>query len=626
MIKSIVSKNLYTTTALVLLAVLFVITTMLSSALFKNWRLDLTENRLFTLSQGTTNIVGSLQEPVTLRLYFSETASEDLPQIRRYADRVFELMQEMASRSNGQLEIQRIDPQPFSEAEDDAARYGLDAVPISQAGDVLYLGVVGTNTIDGLETLPFLSPQREAFLEYDLARMLHALSQPDLPSVGLISGLPITGGFNMQTGQQNPSWAVFDQLNELFNLTQLQPTDAELPEGLDALVLIHPKEVSDELWRAIDQFVLAGGRLLAFIDPYAEADPGADPMDPASAMLAERSSSLGPLMSAWGVELDEENFVGDIGRALQVNLNPGQPPVRHPAILGLMPEDMDAEDIITGELETINLASAGHLEISGLSEGLQAVMLMQSSENSGLLPTERLRFGGDPTELIGELAIDGTRRNIAIRLSGEAESAFATGEEGDESQNGLERGTINAVIVADTDLLADRMWVQRQNFLGSVLLNPFADNGALAVNAVENLLGNADLISVRSRATSNRPFELVDDLRREAEADLRSTEQRLELELQEAENRLTELQQARGDADLSILTPEQEAEIDRFVEQRLEIRRQLRQVRRELDQDIEALGTRIKLLNIVTVPLLITVLALVVAWRRRRSQHAGSAQ
>ncbi|MEM7053708.1 MAG: hypothetical protein AAF446_04080, partial [Pseudomonadota bacterium] len=279
------------------------------------------------------------------------------------------------------------------------------------------------------------------------------------------------------------------------------------------------------------------------------------------------------------------------------------------------PDDMDREDIITGELETINMASAGALDTSNLTAGLQAMVLMQSSVQSGLLPTERLRFGGDPTELIDELGIDDTRKSLALRLSGEAASAFP--------DSALDSGVINAVIVADTDLLADRMWVQRQNFLGSVLLNPFADNGALAVNAVENLLGNADLISVRTRATSSRPFVLVDDLRREAEADLRSTEQRLELELLETENRLTELQQARGDADLSILTPEQEAEIDRFVEQRLEIRRQLRQVRRELDQDIEALGTRIKMLNIVAMPLLVTVLALFVAWRRRRSQHAS---
>jgi len=618
---SLIRKNLYTGTGLILLAVLFIIATMLSTALFKNWRIDLTENRLFTLSEGTVNIVRSLEEPVTFRLYFSEAASEDLPQIRRYANRVEELMLEMAAKSDGLLDIQRIDPAPFSEAEDDAARYGLEGVPISQAGDVLYLGIVGTNTIDGLETIPFLSPQREAFLEYDLASMLHNLAQPDLPSVGLISGLPISGGFNMQTGQQNPSWAIFDQLNELFAVSTIAPADTALPEGLDALVLIHPKNLPEELWQAIDQFVLGGGRLLAFIDPYAEADPGDNPMDPASAMMAERSSSLGPLMAAWGLSMDNERFVADIGRALQVNLTPGQPPVRHPAIIGLTPNDLDGEDIITGDLEAINIASPGHLALDSLAEGLDSIVLMQSSPNSGMLPTERLRFGGNPTELIDELGVDDTRRPIAIRLNGQAASAFPEVA----SAGGLSEGTINAVIVADTDLLTDRMWVQRQNFLGSVLLTPFADNGALAVNAVENLLGNADLISVRSRATSNRPFELVDDLRREAESDLRSTEQRLELELQETEARLTELQQARGDTDLSILTPEQEAEIDRFVDQRLEIRRQLRQVRRELDQDIEALGTRIKLLNIVTVPLLITALALFVAWRRRRSQRAGGA-
>ncbi|MEM1080558.1 MAG: Gldg family protein [Pseudomonadota bacterium] len=617
---TLIRKNLYTGAGLLLLAVLFIIATMLSSAVFKQWRVDLTENRLFTLSDGTINIVRSLEEPVTFRLYFSEGASEDLPQIRRYANRVEELMLEMAAKSNDLLDVQRIDPAPFSEAEDDAARYGLEGVPISQAGDVLYLGLVGTNTIDGLETLPFLSPQREAFLEYDLARMLHSLSQPDLPSVGVISGLPISGGFNMQTAQQNPPWAVWEQLNELFNVTMIQPSASELPASMDALVLIHPKNLTDTLWQQIDQFVLSGGRLLAFIDPYAEADPGDNPMDPASAIMAVRASSLGPLMQAWGIEMDQERFVADLGRALQVNLTPGEPPVRHPAIIGLTVDDMDREDIITGDLEAINMASPGHIDLSALTEGLDAMVLMESSQLSGMLPTERLRFGGNPPELIDELGIDEVRKPIAIRLSGSARTAFP-GSTGVDHQT---EGSINAVIVSDTDLLTDRMWVQRQNFLGSVLLNPFADNGALAITAVENLLGNADLISVRSRLTSSRPFELVDDLRREAESNLRSTEQRLELELLETENRLTELQQARGDTDLSILTPEQEAEIDNFVEQRLAIRQQLRQVRRELDQDIEALGTRIKLLNIVTVPLLITAVALLVAWRRRRSQQQRS--
>ncbi|HMB39068.1 MAG TPA: Gldg family protein [Wenzhouxiangellaceae bacterium] len=613
-------KNIYSSSALAVLAVLFIVLTMLSSIVFKGWRLDLTENNLYTLSEGTVNIAESLDQKIRLRLYFSDSASEDLPQIRSYAERVWELMQELAAQSDGMIELERIDPEPFSEAEDAAARYGLEAVPLNQAGDVLYLGVVGTNAVDGLEVLPFLSPNRESLLEYDLARMVSTLSSPDLPRVGLITGLQLSGGFDMQTGQRTPSWAVYDQWSELFDLTTIEAGATELPPDLDALVVVHPKNLSEDLMFSVDQFVLGGGRLLAFVDPYAEADPGDNPNDPASRFTAERSSTLAPLFGAWGIEMDAEQFVADLGRALQVTVQQGQPPVRHPAILGLTGADLSDRDIVTGDLNTVNVASAGALENLDGSNGPTVEWLMRSSERSGLLATERLRMAADPSALIDEIGLDDRRYSLAARLTGEAETAFPDRLDG----AGRSRGLINAIVVADTDLLSDNMWVQRQSFLGSVILNPFADNGALAVNALENLLGNADLISIRSRSTSTRTFDLVEDLRRRAEARLRETEQRLEAELRETENRLTRLQQGRGDSDMSILTTEQEAEIDRFMEQRLEIRQQLRQVRRELDKEIEALGTRVKIINIMLVPLLVTIVALFVAWRRRRQQHGAS--
>jgi len=613
-------KNLYSSSALAVLAVLFVVLTMLSGIVFQGWRLDLTENNAYTLSEGTRNIVESLDQPLRLRLYFSDSASEDLPQIRSYADRVWELMQELAAQSSGMVELERIDPEPFSEAEDDASRYGLEAVPLNQAGDVLYLGVVGTNAVDGLEVLPFLSPNKEASLEYDLARMISTLNQPELPRVGLISGLQMSGGFDMQTGQRTPSWAVYDQWNELFDLTTVDSDMDELPEDLDALVVVHPKDLSEDMLLAIDQFVLNGGRVLVFVDPYAEADPGENPGDPAARFTAERSSTLRPLFEAWGISMDTEQFVADLGRALQVTVQQGQPPVRHPAILGLTGDDLSDRDVVSADLESVNVASAGSLVDEDDEAGVGFEALMRSSARSGLLATERLRMANDPSSLIDELGMDERRHVLAARLSGQADTAYPERI----GEAGVASGQVDAIVVSDTDLLSDNMWVQRQSFLGSSILNPFADNGSLAVNAVENLLGDADLISIRSRSTSTRTFDLVEDLRRQAEARLRETEQQLEAELREAENRLTQLQQGRGDSDLSILTKEQEAEIDRFMDQRLEIRRQLRQVRRELDEEIEALGTRIKIINIVLVPLLVTAIALFVAWRRRRQQHGAS--
>lgn len=610
-------KNWYSTGALVLLAVLFLALTMLTGVLFKGARLDLTENKLYTLSQGTVNLIESIEEPITLRFYFSEDASSDFPMVRNYANRVQELLDEMAARS-GNLAIERIDPAPFSEQEDDAARFGLEGVPTGRGGDNLYLGIVGTNLLDGLEVLAFLSPAREAFLEYELARMIYSLSQPDLPKVGLITGLPMSGGFDMQTRQPREPWAIYTQINQQFTIEAIDTFASEIPADIDVLALIHPKDISDELMQAIDEFVLDGGRLLAFVDPYAEVDQGADPSDPMAALTAERDSGLDELFETWGVTYDRTKFVADLGQAMQVSMQQGGAPVRHPAIIGVTAANLDDDDVVTGELETMNVASVGAIGLTDDSP-LSLQPLIQSSTQSGLLDAERLRFLADPSELVAEVAPGDQALTIAARLSGTVNSAFADQTaEGDAGS--IASGEINVIVVADADLLADRYWVQRQQFFGQTLLNPFANNGDFVINAIDNLLGNADLISVRSRATSTRPFTLVDGLRREAEENLRATEQRLEAELAETEQRLTDLQQARGDNDLSVLTAEQEAEIDRFVEQRIDIRRQLRQVRRDLDRDIEALGTRVKAINIALMPLLVTLFALWMAWRRRKEQ------
>jgi len=606
-------KNWYSTSALLLLAVLFLALTMLSGTFLTGARLDLTQQRLYTLSPGTINLLRQIDEPVTVEFFFSEGASSELPMVRNFARRVQELLDEMARRSEGGLQVRRIDPRPFSEEEDRAVLMGLQGVPVGAGGDTLYLGLVGTNMIDGREVLPFVSPAREAFLEYELARMIHILSQPSRPSVGLLSGLPMAGGMDFQSGRNLEPWAIHDEIQELFEVESIDRAAARLPQGLDVLVLVHPRGLEPELLADIERFMLAGGRLLAFLDPYSEADPGPDPTDPMGAMTADRYSTLDPLLDGWGILFSVDDFVVDLGLALQVGMQQGQPPVRHPAILGVNADHMSRDDVITAELEVINMASVGWFELHEDSP-LAMEPLLFSSRSSDSLDTERLRFLSDPSLLADEMGATGERHVFAARFSGEVDALF-TGA----GENGTGRGTINAILVADTDFLTDRFWVQRQRFFGTTLLDPFANNADFVINAIDNLLGNADLISVRSRGTSQRPFTLVNELRRSAEQRLRATEQRLEAELAETERRLGDLQQARGDTDLSVLTPQQEAEIDRFIAQRVELRQQLRQVRRDLDADIEALGNRVKMINIALMPVLVTLFALALAWRRRRA-------
>ena len=614
-------QSLFSAGSLLLLAVLFIALTMLVGSLFRGARLDLTENQLYTLSDGSRNILKSLPEPVTLRFYFSEQASRDLPQIRSYAQRVDDLLREFAGQAGSQLNLVRIDPKPFSEQEDEAAQYGLQPVPVNTAGDSMYFGIVGTNSLDGLQIMPFVNPQKEEFLEYDLAKMVQGLGQPQRPRVGLLTSLEMGPGFDSATRQSREPWVIYEQLTQLFDLETVDPTADSLPDDLAVLVVVHPKNLSKALSYAIDQFVLNGGRLVAFVDPLAGLDTsGADPNNPMAALGADHSSSMPELLNAWGVSLDTSQVVGDLQYALQVGMGQGQRPVRHLGILGVPGEALNQDDVVSADLESINLASAGYFKQNSDSN-LAMEVLLGSSDNANLLDAAAMKFLPDPGQLLQGFTPSGESYPLAIRLTGESNSAYTDNlPEGVDPAMHLAAsdGPVNIILFADTDLLADRYWVQKQAFFGQSITSAFADNGTLVVNAVDNMLGNSDLISIRARATSNRPFSRVEDLRRSAEQQFRATEERLQQELAETESNLTELQAARQDDNLSVMTPEQQAELQRFTDQRLQIRRDLRQVRRDLDKDIEALGTRLKIINIVLLPLTVAVLALVFGVSRRR--------
>jgi ABC-type uncharacterized transport system involved in gliding motility auxiliary subunit len=526
---------------------------------------------------------------------------------------VEELLDEFANRSDGKLQVHIVDPEPFSEQEDEAARYGLQGVPVGASGETLYLGIAGTNSLDGVQTMPFLQPSKEQFLEYDLAKMISALGEPERKTIGLISSLPMGAGYDPATQSMREEWVVYSQLNQLFTVENIDPQAGTLPEGIDVLVLVHPRNLGESLLYQIDQFVLGGGRLLAFLDPMAESDRG-DPSDPMAQMQAGSSSTLDPLLGAWGMKFNPQQVVGD----LQYGIGNGQS--RHIGILSVPGAGMNGEDIVSADLELVNFSSTGWLEIEDGARS-KVEVLVQSSENAAPLDSSRLRFLSNPADLQKGFNPTGDRYALAVRVSGAAQSAFAAAPEGiDGAGHVAESGEngINVMIFADTDVLTDRLWVQKQPFMGQSIINAFADNGNLVVNAVDNLLGNRDLISIRTRASSVRPFDRVDALQVAAESEYRATEERLQQELADTERKLTELQDARGGGDLLVLTDEQQAELQRFVDRKLEIRRDLRQVQHDLQSDIDRLGTRLKAINIILVPLLVLVVAAIYGIRRRR--------
>ncbi|KFN44776.1 GldG family protein [Arenimonas oryziterrae] len=610
--------------ALPLLALAFLALVTLSAMFLRGARIDLTEHRQYTLSDGTRRILDRIEEPVKLQLYYSDKAARDLPQFRVYAQRVRELLEEVAARSHGKVTLQVIDPEPFSKDEENAAAHGLQGVPLGASGDTLYFGLVGTNSTDGETTMPFIQPDKEAFLEYDLAKLISTLAIDKKPVVAVLSDLPTGPGLDPLTNQPTMGWVLDRQLVELFELRRLQPEPTSIGPDVDLLMLIHPKNLSDDTLYAIDQYVLRGGHLLVFVDPVAEADPAGTRID-LSGQTQPVSSDLHTLFQAWGVQYDPGKVVLEAPQnSLQVQPDPNQPPVRNPALLGLRKTAFNAHDVITAGIETLNLSSAGALSVAADSP-LKMEALVQSSSSSRLADAAAVRAAvADPGSLAEGFKEDGQEvRVIAARLSGVLKTAFPARRAA--GQLVASKQPVNIVIVADTDLLSDRLWVQVQDFMGQQIFNPFANNADFVYNTVDNLVGNADLIAVRTRASANRPFERVDAIRGAAEQRYQAKEKQLRQQLDELEQKLAQLQPAAPGEPAPKLTREQQADLLKLQEQKLTTRRELRDVQHQLNADIESLGRRLKLINILGMPLLVVVVAGLIALRRRQQRRSGGA-
>ena len=611
-------RRLLTGSNLVVLAVLFVAAVLLSGLLLRGARLDLTQNRLYTLSDGTKHIIDGIDEPIHLYFFYSQTTARAVPGLDTYATRVRELLEEIAARSHGKVILETIDPLPFSEAEDRAAGYGLTAVPVGAGGDSLYFGLAGTNATDGQVSIPIFQPDKETFLEYDVAKLMSSLATEKRPVVGILSSLDMGPGFDAQTRSVRNGWVIDDQLRQLFDVRKVDPGIGMIDDAIDLLVLVHPKNLSDDALYAVDQFVLRGGHVMVFVDPDAEAEAVAPDTDPSTAMMQSRASDLPRLFKAWGVHYDPSRVVLDANLALHTQSSADARPERHLAVLGLRQPNMNQDDVISAQLESVNLSTSGYFE---LAEGATTKMesLAQSSDNASTVTSDRLHFLPDPSSLFNDFTPTGTRYVLAARLTGPVKSAFP--EHKEDGHLAESKGDVNIVLFADTDMLNDRLWVQVQNFFGQRIYNAFANNGDFVINAVDNLIGSSDLIAVRTRATSARPFTTVETLKRQADDRFRSKEQELQAELTQTEQKLQELESSKGEGSEAILSDEQRAEIERFRSEKLRVRKELRQVRRQLDADIETLGAKLKFINIIGVPLLVTLVAIGFAWWRGRQRR-----
>jgi ABC-type uncharacterized transport system involved in gliding motility auxiliary subunit len=349
--------------ALLALALLFIGLTVFFDHTLRGWRLDLTQNHLYTTAPGTDRILKGIKEPINLYFFYSEKAASQIPQIAPYGVRVQEFLEELAARSNGKVQLHVVDPQPFSEDEDRASELGVRGAPVGSSGQQLYFGLAGTNSTDGHQAIEFFDPTKEEFLEYDVVKLIYQLASPKKPVIGWLSSLPMTSGFDQQTGQMRDGWTIYSQAEQLFDIRPVDPASGKIDPAVNVLVIVHPKGLSPAMQFAIDQFALRGGHIAMFVDPLADADQsGADPQNPMAGMTADKSSQPGPLLAAWGVRFNPRQVVADRAHALSVSTRQSESPVVHLGILGLDSSDFTKGDVITAGLSNVNLATAGNLE------------------------------------------------------------------------------------------------------------------------------------------------------------------------------------------------------------------------------------------------------------------------
>jgi len=635
------SRRTATLVALAAAAVLFVAVNVIAGHWLRAARLDLTQQRLFTVSDGTKKTLARIDEPITLRFYYSPRLGDEIPSYGVFAQRVRNTLEEYAALAKRKIKLEVLDPEPFSAVEDRAVAFGLQGVPLDQGDESIYFGLAGTNSTDDQEVIPFFQPERERFLEYDLTKLVHSLAFPKKTVVGLMTTLPLEGDMLAALqGRPLEPYMVIDQLRQLYEVRTLSTELAEIPSDVDVLLIAHPQHYSDQTLYAIDQFVLKGGKALVFVDPYSETQ-GAHPNRMAPG--GPGASDLDKLFAAWGVEMEKDKVAGDRRDGLRVNAGSESRarPIEYVAWLGLKTDNINRDDPITADITQLNLATAGILKPR---EGAKTTFepLITTSADSELIPVEKVQGLPDVAGLLADFKSDDRKLVLAARITGPVDTAFPDGppaEKGDKEKPAKPADPapatplktsvqpVNLVIVADTDLLDDRFWVQVRDFFGQRVAEPTAGNGDFVANAVDVLAGGNDLLGLRTRGTSARPFEVVQQIKREADLRFETHEKELERQLKETQAKIRQLQGKDPNQPNVTLAAEQNQTLDDFRAQMLKIRSELRQVKLDQRQDIDRLKARLEFFNIALVPLLVAGAAAVLGFvrlqrRKRRAQVA----
>jgi ABC-type uncharacterized transport system involved in gliding motility auxiliary subunit len=640
--KSVFSTYLFSSVGVAIMFVIVVTVYFLSGVARE--RIDLTAEKLYTLSDGTRAILKKIDTPVELRFYCSQSSSVMPVQLKTYAQQVENLVDEYRKASK-MIEVKKFDPQPDSDAEDSANLDGVEGQMMGMGfgggGDKFYLGLA-VSCLDTKVALPFLSPEREKLLEYDISRAVAQVVQPTKSVIGVMAGLPVFGEFNpmmMQMGRQqrqNP-WVFISELKRDFEVKQVETSVETIDPSIQLLLVVYPRELPEKTMFALDQFVLKGGKLIAFLDPLSFMDNRNNSMNPMQRSMSS-GASLDPLLKAWGISFDVNKVLADRIYVTQINRGNGPSPM--PAVLSLTHDAVDDNDVVTSQIDSLLLPFAG--VFSGTpAEGLKETVLLKTSKQSQLVEKMLAEFSAE--QITKDFKSADKEQALAIRLTGKFKTAFPDGKPktkdadkpGEEKKDTAKQDDNDAeaikaskkettvVLMGDSDMLYDQFCVQIQEILGQRIVIPRNGNLTLVQNLVEQLAGNQNLIGVRGRATMSRPFTVVKSIQAHAEENYRSKIKELEQSLQDAQQRLTELQQQKKEGGQRLIVSDaQKTEIENFRSKEREVKRELKELRKNLRKDIDSLETRIKWINIAGMPLLVTVSGITLALIKRKKTAA----
>ena len=568
-----------------LLLIIFILFIMFANSIFKGFRFDLTENKLYTLGDGTLNIINKLDDEITLNYYFSDSLTQEDTYLRAYAKRIKELLEEYQLRSKGKIKLNVIDPLPFSDEEDDAMKYGLQGVPSKTKEENIFFGLVAANRYDSYKIIKFFDPGKEAIIEYEITKVLYSILEMKKPKVGVMTSLPLFGGYNFTKNEPTPEWAIIQKLKPLFDI-ELIDKETKSFEEFEILFLVHPKKISDEDKKRVIDFYDNKGRVLVLYDVYSEADPEfQDPSLPPEGGGIQ-SSDFKELLDRIGVSINPSKVLLDRKYAIPVTSANSDRPIKHAAILSFPKNSFNKSMDITSKLNSLTSAFSGYIINTNMSN--KFTTLISSSNDSSITEKNVFRYMPDPSILLDKYKVTSETEVFAGLIENENKKA---------------------IVIADADITANYLWVRVQDFYGEQVLVPWASNGDLIINSLDYLSGGNTLASITSRESFSRPFTVVEDLKLTAEKIFNTEEARLQ-------NKLAQLQNKNNE-----LVDKNSIDYSAFQKELIKVRKELRDVRRNLNKEIDGLGSLLKFINIFLMPILLTIFIIVFSSYRKKQKR-----